>query len=249
MRASQSATLFVSDVHLSAARPATVDAFIGFLQHTAPAAEALYILGDLFDLWLGDDDRAPPIPAVISALASLSSRGVAVGVLHGNHDFLLGQDFAGATGCELLHESTVIELYGTPTLITHGDLMCTDDTDYQAFRRYTRDPEHQRSFLDLPMKARIERAAEIRLRAKADSALKPEHIMDVSSQAVEETMRKHAVRHLIHGHTHRPAIHDFQLGNEAAQRIVLGDWYEQDSVLACNANGCRLGRICDTFNS
>jgi UDP-2,3-diacylglucosamine hydrolase len=238
-------TLFVSDVHLNSARPQIVRAFLDFLDQQARHADALYILGDLFDLWLGDDDDKPPHANVTEALAALTATGLPVSVVHGNHDFLLGKKFAKRSGCKLLRDHTVIDVYGKPALIMHGDTLCTRDVEYQKFRKMTRNPLTQKMFLTMSLAKREEKAASIRSEAKRDVALKSDDIMDVTQEAVEEVMRKHSVRHLIHGHTHRPAIHEFTLDGHEATRIVLGDWYEQDSVLIWNDTGYRLGCLAD----
>lgn len=238
-------TLFVSDVHLNSAREGIVKAFLEFLDQKARHADALFILGDLFDEWLGDDDDKAPHPEVCDALAALTASGLPVSVMHGNHDFLLGKRFAARSGCTLLGDHTVIDLYGTPALIMHGDTLCTRDVKYQTFRKVTRNVLLQKLFLSMSLAKRAERAASIRSQSKQDVALKPDDIMDVTTEAVDAMLRRHGVRHLIHGHTHRPAIHDFVLDGERATRIVLGDWYEQDSVLVWDQAGYRLGRIED----
>ena len=236
-------TLFVSDIHLSTARPEIVAVFIEFLRGPARKAEALYILGDCFDRYLGDDDDTPPHREVISALADLTRAAGPVFVLHGNHDFLLGPSFERATGCKLLDDHKVIDLYGTKVLIAHGDTLCTDDIDYQEFRRFARDPGNQQAFLKLPLAARAIQAEKYRARSQEQTRLKPEEIMDVNPGTVVETMRSHNVLHLIHGHTHRPKVHDVDVHGSPGKRIVLGDWYEQDSVLVWDRSGYRLGRI------
>ena len=238
-------TLFVSDVHLNDARANIVRAFLEFLDQKARHADALFILGDLFDAWLGDDDDNPPHLEISDALAALTATGLPVSVVQGNHDFLLGKKFAKRSGCMLLGDHTVIDVYGISTLIMHGDTLCTRDVDYQNFRKMTRDPIMQKMFLSMSLDKRAEKAANIRREAQKDVALKTDEIMDVTPEAVDEIMRKHAVRHLIHGHTHRPAIHDFTLDDGNATRIVLGDWYQQDSVLIWNETGYRLGRVGD----
>jgi UDP-2,3-diacylglucosamine hydrolase len=238
-------TLFVSDVHLNNARANIVRAFIEFLDQKARHADALFILGDLFDEWLGDDDDNPPHREVSDALAALTATGLSVSVVHGNHDFLLGRKFAKRSGCTLLGDHTVIDVYGTPTLIMHGDTLCTRDVNYQAFRKMTRNPIVQKMFLSMSLDKRAEKAANIRHESVKDVVLKTDEIMDVTPEAVDEIMREHKVRHLIHGHTHRPAIHDFTLDDRQATRIVLGDWYQHDSVLIRDETGYRLGRIGD----
>jgi len=238
-------TLFVSDVHLNSARDNIVRAFIAFLDQKARHADALYILGDLFDEWLGDDDDKAPHAEVSDALAALTAAGLPVSVVQGNHDFLIGKKFARRSGCKLLGDDTVIDVYGTSTLIMHGDTLCTRDVDYLAFRKMARNPIMQKMFLAMPLKIRAQKAAKIRHESSADTALKSDAIMDVTPEAVDKVMEKYKVRHLIHGHTHRPAIHNFQLDDGEAIRIVLGDWYEQDSVLIWDEAGYRLGRIGD----
>ncbi|NCF29286.1 MAG: UDP-2,3-diacylglucosamine diphosphatase [Gammaproteobacteria bacterium] len=238
-------TLFVSDVHLTNARANIVRTFIAFLETKARNADALFILGDLFDEWLGDDDDKAPHAEVSDALAALTATGLPVSVVHGNHDFLLGKKFAKRSGCKLLGDDTTIDVYGTPALIMHGDTLCTRDVNYQSFRKMTRNPIMQKMFLSMSLEKRAEKAANIRSESSKDSALKPDDIMDVTPEAVDKIMRKRNVRHLIHGHTHRPAIHNFTLNEQEATRIVLGDWYEQDSVLIWDEAGYRLGRIKD----
>jgi UDP-2,3-diacylglucosamine hydrolase len=237
------ATLFVSDVHLSARRPEIVDAFEAFLDDQARRADAVYVLGDLFDEWLGDDDDRAPHPRVTDSLARLSDSGVPVSIMHGNHDFLLGAGFERLSRCRLIPDPSVVEVAGTRVLLMHGDILCTRDADYQAFRKMTRDPDTQREFLNLPLAARAERAAALRGQSREAMRLKPEDIMDVTPEAVVEAMRRHDVRHFIHGHTHRPAVHRLEVVGESAVRIVLGDWYEQDSVLIWSPADYRLGRI------
>ncbi len=239
------ATLFVSDVHLSAQRPDIVDAFEQFLQSQARQADAVYILGDLFDEWLGDDDDRAPHPRITRALSGLSESGVPVRIMHGNHDFLLGASFEQASRCSLIGDPSVIDVGSTRVLVMHGDSLCTRDTDYQAFRKMSRERDNQREFLGLPLEARAERAAALRGQSREAMRLKPEDIMDVTPEAVVEAMREHNVRHFIHGHTHRPAVHELEVAERSAVRIVLGDWYQQDSVLIWSGGGYRLGRISD----
>lgn len=217
-----------------------VKAFLTFLEQQADRFEALFILGDLFDQWLGDDDETEPHPAVIAALARLTASGVRVSLLHGNHDFLLGERFAARTGCQLLPDPTVIEVQGTPVLIMHGDTLCTDDIAYQVLRAEVRDPTNQSRFLALPLERRSAEAASLRAASQQEGRLKPQTIMDASPSAVEQTMRQHGVRHLIHGHTHRPAIHSLRIDGQPATRIVLGDWYREPHVLIWDKAGYRV---------
>ncbi len=218
-----------------------VRVFLTFLERQASRAEALFILGDLFDQWLGDDDDTDPHPAIVAALARLTASGVPVGVLHGNHDFLLGAGFAARSGCRLLSDPTVIEVYGTTVLLMHGDTLCTDDAAYQALRAEVRDPANQARFLALPLAMRAAQADALRATSRQQTQLKSSSIMDANARAVEAIMREHGVRHLIHGHTHRPAIHhSFGLESQRATRIVLGDWYRQPHGISWDAAGYRV---------
>ena len=235
------ATLFISDLHLCAQRPAVMTLFLDFLRGRAIHADALYILGDLFEYWIGDDAAADAeFAAVIAGLRALTHSGVPVYVMHGNRDFLLGEEFTKITGCRLLPDPTLIDLYGTPVLLMHGDTLCTDDVDYQNFRRIVRDPQWIKKFLAQSRDQRNTVVRDLRATSKAAMAEKPPDIMDVNPSAVETVMRTHRVHHLIHGHTHRPAQHDLLLDGQPARRTVLGDWYEQGSVLECDARGCVL---------
>lgn len=233
-------TLFISDLHLDPDRPVITALFLDFLQHRAAGAEALYILGDLFEAWIGDDDDARLGRQVAAALKDLTSRGVPVYLIHGNRDFLLGERFAAAGGVNLLPEATVIDLYGTPTLIMHGDTLCTDDLTYQGFRAQVRSPQWQAQLLARPLAERRQIARQLREGSQQATRQKASEITDVNPDEVIRIMRKYEVSRLIHGHTHRPAIHELLIDGKPAQRIVLGDWYEQGSVLSCDATGCRL---------
>lgn len=234
------ATLFISDLHLDPQRPAITTLFLDFLKRRAAKAEALYILGDLFEAWIGDDDDAQLGREVASALSDLTAQGVAVYLVHGNRDFLLGERFAASSGVQLLPETTVIDLYGTPTLIMHGDTLCTDDVAYQAFRAQVRSPQWQSQLLTRPLAERRQIARQLREGSQQATRQKASEITDVNPDAVVRTMREHGVYRLIHGHTHRPATHELLIDGRPAQRIVLGDWYEQGSVLSCDTGGCRL---------
>ena len=233
-------TLFISDLHLDSERPAGVRQFLEFVERDALQAEALFILGDLFEVWIGDDDTHPGHSPIIEALATLKRRGVPCFFMQGNRDFLVGKRFAAATGCGLLDEHEVVELEGTRVLLTHGDLLCTDDTPYLALRATVRDPHWQRDFLAKPLAQRRTIANELRDRSQQAIAGKPPQIMDVNQRTVEATMREHDVRVLLHGHTHRPGIHHFDLDGAQATRIVLGAWYEEGSVLRWGPDGYRL---------
>lgn len=223
--------LFISDLHLSAQRPRLVELFISFTRQRAAAAAALYILGDLFDAWIGDDQHDPASRAVRKALSALSGDGTAVAVQHGNRDFLLGEAFCGDSGATLLADEHVVELFGHRTLLMHGDTLCTDDTAYQQARRQLRDPAFIADFLARSVEERLAIASEYRkLSGEATSQLAAD-IMDVNQQAVVAAMQRHDVRRLIHGHTHRQAIHRFDIDGRQCERIVLGDWNESGGML------------------
>ncbi len=221
--------LFVSDVHLEASGGAAERQFLQFLRTEAVQAQTLYILGDLFESWVGDDD--PGHGEVIGALAELSGHGVNCFLLHGNRDFLLGEDFCARTGCRLLPDPVITRFGDEPVLLTHGDALCTDDHAYQELRTIVRAPRWQRRFLSLPLTTRELLANQARAGSKSHIARIPPRIMDVNPQAVDAAFRATQVRRMIHGHTHRPAVHDALAGGQAVQRIVLGAWYEQGSVL------------------
>lgn len=234
-------TWFISDLHLEPSRPDSIRQLFTFLQQINGQADALYILGDFFEYWVGDDFLDTPageqVQPVIQALCALSDSGVPLYFMHGNRDFLVGQRFADETGCSLLPEQQVIDLYGTPTLLMHGDTLCTDDVDYQKTRAVFRDPKWQAQVLTWTIPQRLQRAQEMREVSENSTRYKDEAIMDVNQQTVEQTLLEANVTRLIHGHTHRPAIHDFTLDGHAAQRIVLGDWYRQSSFLRVAGNG------------
>lgn len=228
-------TLFISDLHLDASRPHLVDAFEELLATQAAKADALYILGDLFESYIGDDDDAALNARVACATRQLRDAGVPVFFMHGNRDFLLGEHYAARAGMTLLADPTVIDLGGEPTLLMHGDTLCTDDAAYLKFRALVRDPAWQRAFLAKPLAERRAFAAQARGESRKHTANAKPEIMDVNPSAVESTMGAHGVHRLIHGHTHRPATHRFDLDGTQAERIVLGDWYEQSSVTALGA--------------
>ena len=237
-------SLFISDLHLSAERPDTVQLFLGFLEQRAARAQTLYILGDLFDVWIGDDLDTPPIPRIKAALHSLANGGTRILLMHGNRDFLLGQRFCTDSGCALLPDPSLIELQGIPTLLMHGDSLCTDDLDYQAFRRQVRDPAFIEHFLSLSIPQRIARVTEFRTKSGEATSMKAEEIMDVNPQAVTDQMREHAARRLIHGHTHRPALHRFELDGRQVARYVLGEWHADSArILSVDQDGWREERF------
>lgn len=235
-----SESLFISDLHLAPERPATVELFLGFLSKRARGADDLYILGDLFDAWIGDDDDTPPYPEIRTNLRGLTNSGTRCHLMHGNRDFLLGRAFARDTGCSLLTDPTLADLAGIPTLLMHGDLLCTDDLPYQRFRRRIRNPIVIRLFLwKSPIKRRAI-AADYRGKSGAATAMKAQDIMDVNQGTVEDFMRRHAAGRLIHGHTHRPADHLFDLDERSVTRSVLAAWHEdRGEVLVLSPQGWR----------
>jgi UDP-2,3-diacylglucosamine hydrolase len=220
-------TLFISDLHLHETRPQITRAFFHFLQHHAKTAEQLYILGDFFDAWIGDDDDAPLNTEVAIELKKLSDSGTQICLMHGNRDFLLGEKFAAQAGAKMMAEYTTIDLYGRPTLLLHGDSLCTDDTDYIAFRQQVRSTLWQQQILTQPLDARRALAAQLREKSQAMNSLKAEDIMDVNQPEVVRVMQNAGVKRMIHGHTHRPACHEFNINGETAERIVLGDWHDK----------------------
>ena len=230
-------TLFISDLHLDATRPEVTRLFLDFLRTRAPDAEHLYILGDLFEMWVGDDDHSPLNLEVAEALKQLSQT-TPVSYMHGNRDFLLGTDYAERAGMTLLADPTAIELHGRRILLSHGDILCTDDTAYQAFRAQVRNPVWQAQFLAQPLDVRLAFAAQARAASAAHQSglANMETITDVNPDAADAFMAEHRIHRLIHGHTHRPAIHT----DRGYERIVLGDWYEQGSVLTVNEDGTTL---------
>jgi len=231
-------SLFISDLHLAPAEPGAVQAFHRFLQGPARSAQALYILGDLFEYWAGDDDLAEPFNAEIcAALSALARAGVKVHFMRGNRDFLAGPGFAQAAGLCLIDEPYVISLGGEPVLLMHGDALCTDDLAYQAFRAQVRDPLWQSQFLAQPLAARKKLIAALRERSETEKQGKAMSIMDVNAAAVVEAMRAQGVRKLIHGHTHRPAHHTLTLDGQDAERWVLSDWCKTPAFLRASRTG------------
>ena len=232
-------TLFASDLHLDSEAPWAIDAFLAFLDGPARSAEALYLLGDLFEVWVGDDDDNPDNTRACDGLARLTSSGVAVYALHGNRDFLLGETFARRTGVKLLPDPVLVDLYGTPTLLSHGDVFCTEDFSYQELRSIVRKPGWQSRFLALPLGARRDLASAARAGSKAHTQRTVPTIMDVNPEAVSRAMRATGARRLIHGHTHRPAVHPFVVDGVSAERVVLAPWYEAASCVGVSAAGVR----------
>lgn len=233
--------LFVADLHLDPTREYITHTFSHFLEHESPQAEAIYILGDLFEVWIGDDAVADD-DTVIQMLRRASAN-TAVYIMHGNRDFLLGERFCTLTGTELLPEPSIVDIHGERTVIMHGDSLCTADQEYQQFRAMVRDPRWQHEFLALPIEQRLEQANQARARSKSRNSELSEAIMDVSPQAVDAVLDEHQASWIIHGHTHRPKIHYFTQGGRQAGRFVLGDWYEQGSVLRCSPGRWDLERL------
>lgn len=232
-------SLFVSDLHLCAARPRTTQIFLHFLRETAPRAEALYILGDLFEYWLGDDALADPSHAeTAQALAHLASGGTQVFLLHGNRDFLIGEGFAQAAGLRLLNEPTLIDLYGAPTLLMHGDTLCSDDVAYLAFRAKVRDSAWKSAFLAQPLAQREALIQQWRGQSEQEKQHKPEAIMDANPATIADVLRHYGYPRLIHGHTHRPARHSHDVDGHSCERWVLPAWYDEGGYLRCDSSGC-----------
>jgi UDP-2,3-diacylglucosamine hydrolase len=236
-------TLFVSDLHLDAASPAAGEQFLQFLAARARDAEALYVLGDLFETWIGDDDDEAYRARICTGLAQLGARGVPCYVMHGNRDFLLGQGFEARSGARLIADPLLIRLYGQTVLLTHGDALCTADHAYQRLRGVVRAPRWRRRFLSLPLAVRRALAERARSGSRRHTEQVAENIMDVDPRAVEAAMRACAVHCLVHGHTHRPAVHEFSLDGAPARRIVLGPWHQAGSCLAWDAAGFRLEQL------
>ncbi|TQV78103.1 UDP-2,3-diacylglucosamine diphosphatase [Exilibacterium tricleocarpae] len=225
-------TYFISDLHLHDTRPAITRAFFNWLDAISGHCAALYILGDLFEVWIGDDDDNPEHRRIVERLRQLRQADIPLYVMHGNRDFLLGPAFAAASGAELLDDPTVIDLYGEPVLLMHGDSLCTRDHDYMAFRRQARSPDWQAQLLAKPLAERRAIAAALREQSRSMNSLKAEDIMDVTPAEVVKVMEAHGVQTLIHGHTHRPQRHHLSANGAAAERIVLGDWGPQGWCLA-----------------
>ncbi|MGZ5051399.1 MAG: UDP-2,3-diacylglucosamine diphosphatase [Methylobacter sp.] len=236
--------LFLSDLHISLEKTEITRRFLSFLRDRAPQASAVYILGDLFDAWIGDDDPTPPNNKIRAQLKKLTDSGIPVYLQQGNRDFLLGDRFARETGVTLLDEYAVIDLYGTPTLLTHGDLLCTDDLPYQAFRAKSHTPEWQQNVLSKPLLLRLLAARWYRIRSFLHKRKKSQDIMDVNQDTVIDVMREHNCLRLIHGHTHRPAVHNFTLDYRDAQRFVLAAWTnDAGEVLCWSPDGYRIEAV------
>lgn len=233
--------LFISDLHLCASRPHITNAFLHFLQNTASQASALYILGDLFEYWAGDDDIDDPHhQVIIAAFRTLADSGVNLYFMHGNRDFLIADHFCKMAKISLLQDPTLISLHGKAALLSHGDDLCTDDVSYQEFRQQVRVSKWQSDFLSQPLQSRKNQIQAIRTRSEQEKSQKSVQIMDVNQEAVVSLLKTHHYPELlIHGHTHRPNQHHIQLDGHNITRWVLGDWYEQGSYLACDQHGCK----------
>ena len=233
-------TLFISDLHLEASKPEIGEQFLSFLTGEAASADALYILGDLFESWVGDDDPNPHYALMKAGIRKLVDSGVPVFFMHGNRDFMIGEQFAKETGVTILDDPEIMEIFGAVVLLSHGDALCIDDLQYQKVRLMTRDPAWQAMMRAKPLAERIAFAEHAREQSRQYNNAVGEDIMDVNQDAVIGTFRNRGVDILLHGHTHRPAVHDIDLKDRKVRRIVLGDWYEQGSVLRWDENGPRL---------
>ena len=234
------ATLFIADLHLQTEEPAITAGFLRFLRGEAKSADALYILGDLFEAWIGDDDPNPLHREMAAAIHALVDSGVPCYFIHGNRDFLIVKRYARESGMTLLPEEQVLDLYGRKVLIMHGDTLCTDDTGYLAFRAKVHTPWIQKVFLALPLFIRNRIAARMRAGSKAANSSKSMTIMDVNPQAVVRVMEKHDVQWLIHGHTHRPDVHSLIANGQPAHRVVLGAWHTEGSMVKVTPEGVEL---------
>ena len=236
--------LFISDLHLIAERPEANEKFIAFIEQKARGADALYVLGDLFEYWIGDDDLGEPFNAVIAGFFSqLTRAGTPLYLMHGNRDLLIGAQFCKATGARLLDDPALVDINGVKTLLMHGDTLCTDDLDYQAWRRKARSPQFQQEFLAKSVPERKTAVMGLRDKSKAVIGAKPAEIMDVNADAVAEAFRRHRVATLIHGHTHRPGHHAVVIDGRRCERWVLPDWYGRGGYLALDGRGARLVRF------
>ncbi|ATR82617.1 UDP-2,3-diacylglucosamine diphosphatase [Pseudomonas sp. FFUP_PS_473] len=232
--------LLISDLHLQEERPDITRAFLDLLEGRARQAQALYILGDFFEAWIGDDAMTPYQASICQALRALSDSGTQIFLMHGNRDFLIGQAFCKAAGCTLLNDPCVVEMGGEPVLLMHGDSLCTRDLAYMKLRRYLRNPLSLWVLRHLPLSTRQKLARKLRSESRTQTRMKANDIVDVTPEEVPRVMQQHGVRTLVHGHTHRPAIHKLALGNTPARRIVLGDWDRQGWALQVDEQGFQL---------
>ena len=243
-------TLFISDLHLSTERPGKIELFRRFFDGPARKAAAVYILGDLFEhFWIGNDERTPPAPEVLSILRECCRHNDEIYLVRGNRDLMLDQGFSDLAGCRVLEDETVVDIGGRATLIMHGDLLCTRDKTYQCYRKFMETRPVRRLFLSLPCSLRAVLTRGIKPLMKKSAAGKPLEIIDVEHATVKAYMARHGITELIHGHTHKPGMHCFDLDGKAARRIVLGDWYEQDSVLVCRGDERKLLRVSEYLDT
>ncbi len=233
-------TLFISDLHLDPESPEIARQFVAFLDGEARSADALYVLGDLFEVWLGDDDPDPAARDIVAALRRLTDSGVPCYVMHGNRDFLIGRRFCEATGARLVDDGTVVDVHGQRVLLMHGDLLCTDDTSYQRLRRIVRNPIVKWTLAHLGLARRRALAQKMREGSRMHTGATAPEIMDVNATAVAAAFRANHVATMVHGHTHRPAVHELVVDGEEVRRVVLGDWHVQGSVLAWSPDGFEL---------
>lgn len=233
-------TLFISDLHLEADRPDIAKQFLHFLETEAKETDDLYILGDLFEAWVGDDDPNTHYFTIKRALRKLTDGGIPVYFMHGNRDFMIGKGFANETGVKILEDPYKVTMYGEKTLLSHGDILCIDDVKYQRVRKMVRDPDWQAAMRAKPLKDRLRYAQEARRQSMEQTINMSLEITDVNEDEVKRVIKKHNVDVLLHGHTHRPDIHTVDLGNRKAKRIVLGDWYTQGSVVRWDSRGPKL---------
>jgi UDP-2,3-diacylglucosamine hydrolase len=243
--------VFISDLHLCASRPHITAALLHFLKHLAGQAHALYILGDLFEYWAGDEeiDNSHHQP-IIAAFRALAASGVQLYFMHGNRDFLIASRFCSAASMQLLPDPSLINVHGKRVLLSHGDDLCTDDVSYQAFRRQVREPQWQANFLSQPLAERKQQIEAIRLRSEQEKSEKQAQIMDVNPDAVAALLSAYDYPELfIHGHTHRPDQHLLQLNGHNISRWVLGDWYEQGSYLVCDQHDCKAASLDDLIGA
>ena len=229
--------LLISDLHLEEERPDITRAFLHFLATRACQAEALYILGDFFEVWIGDDAITPFQQSIADALRALSERGTRIYLMHGNRDFMLGKGFCRAAGCTLLGDPSVVELGGERVLLMHGDSLCTRDEGYMRLRRLLRNPLSLFILRNLPLSTRRKLARKLRNESRAQTRMKASDIIDVTPELIPRVLAEHGVRTLIHGHTHRPATHELEVDGRPAQRIVLGDWDQQGWALQVDESG------------
>lgn len=233
-------TLFISDLHLCTKQPQCAQAFQNFMRHTAPEAEAVYILGDLFEYWAGDDDLSEPFHRQMTqTMRALADGGTRLYIMHGNRDLLMGKAMEQVSGATLLSDPTLLDLYGTPTLLSHGDMLCTDDTAYQTWRMQVHEAGWQQLFLAQPLAQRKTQIEQLRARSESEKQVKSMKIMDVNADAVAELLREHGYPRLIHGHTHRPGHSLHHVDGHTCERWVLGDWDSKANALRCDAEGCR----------